>query len=167
MRGFRRLMIVLLFTSLLLAACQPTVSWPTEGWPATTPESQGVDSAKLADALLAMRERGIMIHSLLVIRDGKALVDAYFYPYDGSTVHDEASVTKSVMTTLVAIAADQGKLELDAPMVSFFPDRTIANMDALKEKITVRHLASMSSGLDSVGFAQDEGTLTEMEASAD
>ncbi len=167
MKGFCRMLSWILLASLALAACQPAVTWPAEDWPTTTPESQGIDSAKLADALIAMRERNIQIHSLLVIRDGKALVDAYFYPYDGSTVHDLASVTKSVMTTLIAIAADQGKLDLDASMISFFPDRTIANLDARKGKITVRHLASMSSGLDSVGFAQDEGTLTAMRSSPD
>ena len=113
----------------------------------------------MAEALLTMREKNIQIHSLLVVRNGDVVVDAYFYPYDGGTVHDLASVTKSVMTTLIAIAADQGKLDLDQPMVSFFPDRTIANLDARKERITVRHLASMASGLDSLGFAQDEGTL--------
>jgi hypothetical protein len=76
-------------------------------------------------------------------------------------------VTKSVMTTLIAIAAAQGKLDLDQPLVSFFPDRTIANRDALKERITVRDLAKMASGLDSVGFALDEGTLRDMVASPD
>jgi len=94
------------------------------------------------------------------------VVDAYFYPYDGQTVHDVASVTKSVMTTLIGIAADQGKLELDQPLVSFFPGRTIANRDAGKEHITVRHLASMSSGLDCTAD-YDEATLREMQASSD
>jgi len=141
--------------------------WPTQGWRSSTPEEQGIDSAKLARALLAMREQNINIHSLLLIRGGLAVVDAYFYPYDGKAVHELASVTKSVMTTLVAIAADQGKLRLDQPMVSFFPRRTIANRDARKERISVRHLASMSSGLDSVGKEGDEGTLKEMKASKD
>jgi hypothetical protein len=67
---------------------------------------------------------------------------------------------------LIAIAADQGKLELDQPLVSFFPDRTIANRDARKEAITVRHLASMSSGLDCTA-EYDEATLREMQASPD
>jgi hypothetical protein len=31
--------------------------WPTEGWRESTPEEQGIDSGKLADALLAMREQ--------------------------------------------------------------------------------------------------------------
>lgn len=141
--------------------------WPTQGWRSSTPEEQGVDSAKLADALLTMRERNINIHSLMIIRNGLVGVDAYFYPYDGKTVHELASVTKSIMTTLIAIAADQGKLKLDQPMLSFFPDRTITNRDVRKASITVRHLASMSSGLDSVGKERDEGTLREMRASQD
>jgi CubicO group peptidase (beta-lactamase class C family) len=143
------------------------VYWPTQGWRSSTPEEQGIDSGKVAEALLTMRERNINIHSLLVIRNGVEVLDAYFYPYDGKTVHELASVTKSVMTTLIAIASDQGKLKLDQPMVSFFPERTIASRDARKERITVRHLASMSSGLDSVGKERDEGTLKEMQASPD
>jgi CubicO group peptidase (beta-lactamase class C family) len=116
--------------------------------------------------LLAMRAQGINIHSLTIIRNDDVILDAYFYPYDGKTVHELASVTKSVMTTLIAIAADQGKLRLDQPMVSFFPDRTIANRDALKERITVRHLAAMTSGLDCTA-ANDEQTLDEMGLSPD
>ena len=140
--------------------------WPTGGWQSSTPEAQGIDSAKLAEGLLAMREQGIDIHSLLVVHNGKTVLDAYFYPYDGSTVHNLASVTKSIMPALVAIAAEQGKLDLDAPVLSFFPDRAIANRDARKERITVRHLASMSSGLDCAA-EPDEPTFHEMMASPD
>lgn len=144
-----------------------TAYWPTQGWQSSTPEQQGFDSAKIAEGLRGIRKNNIDIHSLLVIRNGVVVTDASFYPYDGSTVHEMASVTKSFMTTLIAIAADQGKLQLDQPMVSFFPDRTIANRDARKERITVRHLASMSSGLDSLGLERDEGTLTDMQGSED
>jgi CubicO group peptidase (beta-lactamase class C family) len=108
----------------------------------------------------------VNIHSLLLVRNGKVVVDAAFYPYDGSTVHDVASVTKSVMTTPIAIAAEQGKLSLDAPMLSFFPDRTIADRDARKKRITVRQLSSMSSGLD-CSAERDEQTRREMQAAPD
>ena len=141
--------------------------WPTQGWHSSTPEERGIDSSRLAEGLLSIRQKNIHIHSLLIIRNGSVVLDANFYPYDGKTVHELASVTKSLMTTLIAIAADQGRLKLDQSMLSFFPERTIANRDALKERITVRHLASMSSGLDSMGFEHDEGTLNEMMASQD
>ena len=140
--------------------------WPTEGWRTSAPEEQGIDSAKLANALLTIRAKNIQVHSLLLIRNGYAVVDAFFYPYDGTNVHDLASVTKSVTTTLIGIAIDQGNLRLDQSMVSFFADRSIANRDARKERITVRHLVTMSSGLDCTREG-DEATQKEMVASDD
>jgi CubicO group peptidase (beta-lactamase class C family) len=135
-------------------------------WLTSTPEEQGFDSAKAAEGLLAIKEDGTAIHSLTVLRNDKVILDAYFYPYDGSIYHDLGSVTKSVMTTLIGIAADQGKLSLDDTMLSFFPGREIANLDKNKEKITLRHLASMSSGLD-CDPRDDEVTMGQMRATGD
>jgi len=143
------------------------VYWPTEGWRKSTPEEQGFDSSKLAEGLVAIQEQNIKIDSLLIIRHGSVLLDAYFYPYDGKVAHDLASVTKSVMTTLIGIAVDQGELQLDQPMLSFFPDRTIANLDDRKQHITVRHLASMVNGFESGSLRGDEPTLRAMRANAD
>jgi len=98
--------------------------WPTNEWESATPESQGFHSVKLSEGLKAIKQKGINVHSLMIIRNGSVILDAYFYPYDGSTYHEVASVTKSVMTTLIGIAADQGKLDLDQPILSFFPERT-------------------------------------------
>jgi CubicO group peptidase (beta-lactamase class C family) len=114
-----------------------------------------------------MQNPGIAIDSLLVIRNGSVVLDAYFEPYDGTFPHDLASVTKSFMTTLIGIAADQGKLQLDQPVVSFFPDRTIANRDARKEKITIRDLVSNRNGFQSGCLAGDEPTLDAMRAQPD
>ena len=141
--------------------------WPTQGWRTSTPEEQGFDSGKLAEGLQAMQDSSINIDSLLIVRNGYVVVDAYFYPYDNTIPHKLASVTKSVMTTLIGIAADQGKLRLDQPMVSSFPDRTIANLDTRKERITVGHLASMRNGFESGCLKGDEGTLNAMRANPD
>jgi CubicO group peptidase (beta-lactamase class C family) len=147
-------------------AATPTY-WPTQSWRTSTPEEQGFDSSKLAEGLQTMRDRNVRLDSLLIIRNGYVLLDAYFYPYDNSIPHKLASVTKSFMTILIGIAVDQGKIQLDQPMLSFFPDRTIANLDARKEHVTVRHLVSMMNGLESGCLADDEGTLNRMRASAD
>ena len=159
---------LLLITQLRGPAQAPAPTyWPTQGWLSSTPEEQGFDSAKLAEGILAMRDKGIRIHSLLMIRNGSVFLDAYFYPYDGSNYHDLASVTKSLTATLIGIAADQGRLELDQPMLSFFPDRTIASLDERKEHITVRHLASMVNGFESGCMRGDGPTIRAMQANAD
>jgi CubicO group peptidase (beta-lactamase class C family) len=141
--------------------------WPTNGWRTSTPEQQGFDSVKLAEMLQALRDGQIGIDSLLIIRNGYVVLDAYFYPYEDSFPHDLASVTKSVTTTLIAIAAEQGKLQLDQPMVTYFPNRVIANLDDLKKSITVRHLAGMVNGLKSGCLNADEETLNTMRSAQD
>ena len=154
------LMIVGLLFPFIPASAQPT------DWPSGTPEEHGLDSNAVADMLLSLQKDVPGLHSVLVLRDGEVIVDASFYPYDGSTPHEMASVTKSVMTTLIGIAADRGFLRLDQPMVSFFPGREIANLDARKEAVTVADLASMTSGLDCT-WQPDEPTLAQMVATDD
>jgi len=141
--------------------------WPTNGWRVTTPEAAGYSSRVASDALLEMRQKGVAIDSLMIVRNGYVALDAYFAPYDGSFAHNLASVTKSVMTTLIGIAADQGKIDLDKPMVAYFPDRTIANLDERKARITVRQLASMVNGMESGCFQDDPGTLARMRSHPD
>lgn len=147
----RRVLVTLMFVVSIGLAIPTQVAVGEEvdhTLPVSTPEANGVDSGLLADALLAIRDNVPYVHSVLVERGGSVFLDAYFYPYDGSTPHDVASVTKSITATLIGIAIDQGKLSLDDPVLSFFPDREIANLDARKEQITVRHLLNMTSGLE-------------------
>ena len=141
--------------------------WPTTGWKTRSPEEMGFDSRKLAAMLLALQDDGSTIDSLLIIHDGYLVLDAYFAPYDGTFPHDLASVTKSVMTTLIAMAAHQGYLDLDQPVVSYFPDRSIANLDERKLHMTVRHLVGMVNGMESHCLGGDEDTLAEMRSHPD
>lgn len=121
-------------------------------WPTATPESQGVDSAQLAAALEQLRPPRQNIHSLLIVRNGYLIAEAYFFPYEGKQPHDLASVTKSLTGTLIGLAIAQGKIKsAQEPMLSFFKGRKFANPDPRKEKITLEHLLTMSSGLDCAG----------------
>jgi len=139
--------------------------WPTEGWRTSTPEEQGVDSEKLAalmDYLLS--QSSFRIHSLLIIRNGYVITDAYFYPYEPYMLHDLASATKSFTSSLIGIAIEQGYIESVAQTVmEFFPERTVANLDANKEAMTLEDLLTMRSGLRCPG----EAATREMMASPD
>jgi CubicO group peptidase (beta-lactamase class C family) len=139
--------------------------WPTDTWRADKPEERGLSSEKLAQALQFIKDEDLQINSLMIIRDGYVLLDATFYnPYDGTSPHDMASVTKSIMTTLIGIAVGQGKINLDQKVLSFFPELTIANLDSRKEALTVRHLVSMTNGFESGCSADDLGTIARMRA---
>jgi CubicO group peptidase (beta-lactamase class C family) len=159
---------ILLIPRLLKPDLVPTLTyWPTKGWRTSTSEEQGFDSGKLAEELQALKEDNININSLLIIRNGYVILDAYFYPYESTIPHKLASVTKSFTTTLIGIAVDQGRMQLDKPMVSFFPNRTIANLDTRKKSITVRNLVSNMNGFESGCLGGDESTLNAMRSNPD
>ncbi len=126
-----------------------------------------MDSGALADAVDLLRNRDSTVHSLLVIRHGYVVADAYFHPFAPGWAHDVASVTKSVTSTLIGIAVGKGYIaSLEQPLLGFFPQRTAANVDDRKGAITLKHLLTMTSGLECV-TAPTEVTLYQMMASPD
>src|SRR5258707_14475993 len=105
---YRTLAALCLWTASAVGA---EVPWPTMSWREAIPEAEGVDSQAPAEALDFILQKRLPIHSLLIVRHGAIVLDAYFYPYDGRVVHDVASVTKSVTSILAGIAIDKGYLK--------------------------------------------------------
>ncbi len=140
---------------------------PSHEWRRSTPEQQGIDSAKLAPIFEAVRTRRIPIHSLAVIRNGYLVLDAYFYPFQAGTKHDLASVTKSVMSTLTGIAVDLGRIRsIDQHISEFFPEYNFSQLEEGKRQLTVRHLLTMTSGF-CPDFAAGERQLAGMRVTMD
>jgi CubicO group peptidase (beta-lactamase class C family) len=142
------------------------VDWPTVRWPASTPEEQGFDSSALAAMLEALREQALPIHSMLIVRDGHVVLETYFYPYVGDTPHSWASVTKSVVSMLIGIAIEEGRIAgLDQPIAHFFPEYREA-LTGAKARITDGHLLKMASGLE-CDYEPGEPEVVAMEAADD
>ena len=116
-------------------------------WPVSTPEEQGMDSSKLAAMLQAVRKDGRNIHSILIARHGVVVLEVFFPPFNRETPHYLYSCTKSVTSAAVALAMRDGLIDnLDTPAYTFFPD--VAIEEKGKQDITLRHLLTMSSGLE-------------------
>jgi CubicO group peptidase (beta-lactamase class C family) len=124
--------------------------WPTDGWRTSTPEEQGMDSEQLAETMnYLQKQSSFTIHSLLIIRNGYIVTDAYFYPFAPDALHELMSATKSFTSSLIGIAIDKGYIEgVEQPVLDFFPERTVANLDANKEAMTLENLLTMRSGFN-------------------
>ena len=121
--------------------------WPTQQWQTSTPEEQGMDSMALANLLDFGKTRSL--DSLLLVRHGRIVLDAYYAPYTADIPHRINSSTKAVIGTLVAMAHKDGLLDsFDHPVLDFFADRSIFGVDDKKKAITVQHLLDMTSGID-------------------
>ena len=172
MRVFERIAIVVFLTVLAstgtgVSAAAQQEEWPTQGWRRSSPEAQGMDSKVLAEAFDEIRRRRISIHSLTIVRNGYLVLDAYFWPFQDNLLHDTASVTKSVTSTLVGVAIGQHALSsVTQPVTAVLGAPSIANLDSRKKRLTVEHLLTMTSGLD-CDHQQGEITLTQMRESPD
>lgn len=122
-------------------------TYPTEGWPISTPEAQGMRSQNLAEMMAHVKKNNFDIDSILIVRNGYLVLDAYFYPFSDTQKHNIMSCTKSIMSALIGIAIDKGYIQdVKQPITDFFPDKAFAT-DALKKSITLENLLMMASGL--------------------
>jgi CubicO group peptidase (beta-lactamase class C family) len=122
------------------------IPWPTKSWQVSTPEEQGMDSASLAR--LIETAGGYKQDSLMIIRHGRIVAEAYYAPYVAGVSHDLRSVTKSIVSTLTAIELQHGLLDsVDHPILDLFTDKQISNIDDNKKAMTVQSLLDMTSGI--------------------
>lgn len=132
-----------------LVQADPPDYWPTDGWQTSTPEAQGMNSATLSMMLDQLQANNPGVDSLLIVRNGYLVFEAYFPPYHQDVTHIIHSCTKSIISALIGIAIDQGSIEgVDVPVLDLFPDWDIDNVDADKEAVTLEHLLMMGSGLE-------------------
>jgi CubicO group peptidase (beta-lactamase class C family) len=131
-----------------------------DGWQCVDAAGAGFDMEKI-DGLMRDIIDGEYgdIHSVLVVKDGRLAVEEYFN--DGGRLHGpfitelyrdrphhQSSVAKSEISAIVGIALDEGYIEnLDVPIHEFFPEYAEL-FDAEKRKITLRHVLTMSTGLE-------------------
>ncbi len=98
------------------------------------------------------------IHGILIIKEGKLVLEEYFpgetfyhgplTTFNRDIKHNLASVTKSFTSAITGLAIDRGLiLDVDQKVFSFFPE-FFELRDEEKDKITLEHLLTMTSGLE-------------------
>jgi CubicO group peptidase (beta-lactamase class C family) len=136
-----------------------------DGWIPASLAEVGLAEQPLGDAVSGIRNgRYGEIHGFVIIKDGKIVLEEYGRGrmYDGSpddgftpvttfnrdTLHILHSVSKSVMSTLAGIAIRDGFISSEnASVLAFFPEHA-GLAGTAKDGILLRHLMSMSSGLE-------------------
>lgn len=164
--GLAAIFILSLFLSI--AACR-TIKYPEEynysvpkdlhdGLVPVSLAESGADMNAITDEFEDYIFSGMCgeVHSILGAKGNRIFLEEY-YPgkafhggyteFNAETRHSMASVTKSICSILVGIAIDRGFIEsVDEPMLNYYPE--YENTDPLKEKVTIRHLLTMTAGFD-------------------
>ncbi len=88
------------------------------------------------------------MHSLLVIENNDLVIEQYYNGWEKDELHILASNTKSFNSLLIGVAIEHGYIKsVDQKMLDFFPEYEILEKDTLKNKITIKDLLTMTSGL--------------------
>jgi CubicO group peptidase (beta-lactamase class C family) len=95
------------------------------------------------DDLLLLEEYGTV--AFVVIKDGRLLFEAYWEDYSPRSLSNSFSMAKSIVSLAVGCAIDDGLIQsTDQPVSDFFPE-----FGAFEgKKLTLRHLLTMSAGMD-------------------
>jgi CubicO group peptidase (beta-lactamase class C family) len=133
---------LLVLGSSARAAVRASPPQPGTRWTKVAPASVGLDPGKLQQ-IAATAKQG-RSNCLVVVRDGKLAGEWYFNGTHPDTTQDIYSATKSVSSTLVGIAQDDGDLKIADSASQWIPSWRGTPAQA----VTARDLLSMDSGRD-------------------
>jgi CubicO group peptidase (beta-lactamase class C family) len=164
-----------MIAAVLLVLAPAAAAWPTKGWPASTPQAQGMNPAPLEafDRELASGKHGY-VDSMLVIRNGTLVYEKkydhaadyrrlfsgkgepgiynYYDPgwhplYKGTRLHTMQSVSKSVTSALIGIAIGRGEISgVDVRVMPYYSAFRIAP-DPRRDRMTLRDVLTMTAGI--------------------
>jgi CubicO group peptidase (beta-lactamase class C family) len=129
----------------IFAAVQVALAGSTP-LPRSTPESQGVSSATVREFVEAANQQVDTMHSFMLVRHGHVVAEGWWKPQSPDTPHVMHSLSKSFTSTAVGLAAAEGKLSVDDPVLKFFPGDAPENPPDKLKAMRVRDLLTMSTG---------------------
>jgi len=111
-----------------------------------TPEEVGVSSASVIDFLDRVARIGIELHSIMMLRHGKVFAEGWWRPFGPDLKHSMFSFTKSLVSTAIGFAEQEGKLSLDEKICDILADKVTDKTTDQMKRATIEHLLTMSCG---------------------
>lgn len=122
---------------------QASAYWPRAGeWDTRAPRDAGMDAAALEEALQYAGDRNST--GLIVLRGGRIVAERYWKGWTADTTEPIFSSSKSLTSTLIGMAIEDGKIKsVNQSASDFVPSWR----GTPKAAITIRHMLTMTSGI--------------------
>ena len=144
MKSLRAGLMVIAVLTILTGGRPAAVRAQDFQWVTGEPERCGFDSLRLAelDKLMAGRRTT----GLLIVRHDRIVHEWYSPDYGPDKKHYTASLAKALVGGMsLLLALNDGRLQADDPAYKYIP---FWEQDSLKKRITIRHLATHTSGIE-------------------
>lgn len=117
-----------------------------DGLQRSKPEDQGVRTEAVLEFFDSLEARHYEIHNLMILRHDKVIAEHSWYPYSPEYKHSMYSSTKTFTAAAIGFAVQEGLVKVSDRVVDIFPDLVPAQHAPEVERLTVKHLLSMTAG---------------------
>jgi CubicO group peptidase (beta-lactamase class C family) len=121
-----------------------------DDWEVSSLSEQGMDEALIVEATnQIINDRFKGIHSMVIVKNGHLVHEAYFKDYTRESLHRIHSITKSISSMLIGITIDKSFIKnVEEPVYKYFPEYD-SNFDSpSKRRIKIKHILTLTSGID-------------------
>lgn len=106
----------------------------------------GISARNLIGFLEYLKAHSIEVHSLMLVRHGHVAAEGWWAPYGPDLPHMLFSLSKSFTSSAIGMAVQEGKLSVDDPVVSFFPEDVPEEISPNLAAMQIKHLLMMGTG---------------------
>lgn len=111
----------------------------------SNPCEAGLNPRDIIAFLDDIKERKLMVHSLIIMRGGKVCAEGYWKPFDKDFKHRMYSVSKTFVAMAIGALIGEGKLSLDTKIAPYFTDKIKGEPDPWMADLTVRDCLMMET----------------------
>ena len=111
-----------------------------------TPEEVGIPSSAVMKFLDRVEMTGIELHSIMMLRHGKVFAEGWWRPFAPNLKHSMFSFTKSLLSTAIGFAEQEGKLSLDERVADILSDKISEKTSEQLKRATIADFLKMSCG---------------------
>lgn len=141
-------LLVFFLANQILALGQQYYFPPTNNdtWDVVTPQSLGWCEDKLDSVYKYLESKDTK--GFIILKGGKIAAEKYFGNFTKDSIWYWASVGKSLTSVLIGIAQQEGKVNINNPVSTYIGQGWTNATTEQEDKITVKHLLKMTSGLN-------------------
>ena len=117
------------------------------------PEESGIPSGSVLNFLNRLEEKKLCMHSIMIVRHNKIVMEAHYPPFSAETLHRMYSVTKSFVSVAIGFMIDEGKITLQSKLIDLFPEYKNDAIYPYQTEMTVRDLLLMATPYEKTTYA--------------
>jgi len=111
------------------------------------PEKMGIKSSWIKEYIEVLENASLSTHDVIIMRHDNIVFEKYWEPFSKDFLHRMYSVTKSFVSLAIGFLEQEGKINLDDPIIKYFPDELKNQSDENIKNQTIRHMLMMSTAM--------------------